>query len=284
MGRSSRPICDRGPAIRFILVLLSRQVYHSDAVKMKRFAIAAGRRSGDNGVVEERRPGPVLANTGDCSQFMPGQVLAYRKIIMNAVVLDANLAQRLIAERCRNGVDRYDEVWEGVYMMAPAPSDEHQDIVTELIYMLRDVLGGGNVTRIRPGVNLSGSEESWERDFRIPDVAVLIDKNDIRCRGSFWLGADFIVEIASPGEEPREKLPFYSRLDVGENLIVDRDPWVIELFWRDGEELRSVGRSTLDQADTLASRVLPFTFQLIQGESRPQIQVRHNTDDRVWLV
>ena len=38
---------------------------------------------------------------------------------MATIVLDESLGKRLQAERVASGADRYDEVWEGTYMMAP---------------------------------------------------------------------------------------------------------------------------------------------------------------------
>ena len=73
-----------------------------------------------------------------------------------------------------------------------------------------------------PGVNLSDRDEGWEQNFREPDVAVFLrDGKAINC-GTHWQGAaDFLVEIISPGERTREKIPFYSSLGVVE-LLVDR--------------------------------------------------------------
>ncbi|HXH56843.1 hypothetical protein [Iamia sp.] len=34
----------------------------------------------------------------------------------------------LIDERRRNGVDRFDEVWEGVYVVNPPPSSPHSTV------------------------------------------------------------------------------------------------------------------------------------------------------------
>ena len=48
---------------------------------------------------------------------------------MATVILDEELAERLKAERAERGGDRYDEVWEGVYMMAAMPNNEHQFLV-----------------------------------------------------------------------------------------------------------------------------------------------------------
>ena len=48
---------------------------------------------------------------------------------MSVVVNDENFANELIAQRQASGADRYDEVWEGVYMMSPIANNEHQALV-----------------------------------------------------------------------------------------------------------------------------------------------------------
>ena len=69
---------------------------------------------------------------------------------MPTMILDRELEQQLRAERSARGADRYDEVWEGIYMKAPAPNDEHQELVMELGAILPEVIG-----RIRSRKSLS---------------------------------------------------------------------------------------------------------------------------------
>jgi len=48
------------------------------------------------------------------------------------LVIDPNIEQDLIERRraCRG--DRYDEVWDGVYIMAALPNIEHQKLVQQI--------------------------------------------------------------------------------------------------------------------------------------------------------
>jgi hypothetical protein len=71
---------------------------------------------------------------------------------------------------------------------------------------------------------------------------------------------------------------------VGELLIVDRDPWALELFHQEQGALASAGRATVGGGESLRSRVLPLQFELVAGESRPQIRVVEDGSGRVWLV
>ncbi len=62
--------------------------------------------------------------------------------------------------------------------------------------------------------------------------------------GTNWGGAaDFLVEIISPGEHTREKIPFYSSLGVVELLIIDREPWTLKFYrHQNGQLKRSANR------------------------------------------
>jgi hypothetical protein len=48
---------------------------------------------------------------------------------MAIFITDPAIEEHLLAAREASGADRYDEVWEGVHMMAPMPNDEHQLVV-----------------------------------------------------------------------------------------------------------------------------------------------------------
>ena len=56
---------------------------------------------------------------------------------MATVVMDRECAERLREERRAAGSDRWDEVWEGTYMMAPLPNNEHQADCIRLAAIMR---------------------------------------------------------------------------------------------------------------------------------------------------
>jgi Uma2 family endonuclease len=82
----------------------------------------------------------------------------------------------------------------------------------------------------------------------------------------------------------REKLPFYARLGVREVLIIDRNPWALERYRLDSGQLAPAGRSSIEQPDVLASAVLPLTFRLVPGDTRPQIEVTKTDGAERWMV
>ena len=82
-----------------------------------------------------------------------------------------------------------------------------------------------------PGANITDLEEDWTHNYRCPDVVVFLKEGRaINRETHFFGGPDFAVEIVSEFDRSREKLPFYARVGVRELLLVDRDPWVLELF------------------------------------------------------
>jgi Uma2 family endonuclease len=170
-------------------------------------------------------------------------------------------------------------------VIVPVLDDEHQRIVSRLCSILQNVVGWPGFGEVRPGVNLAASHDDWERDYRAPDVVVFLRDTQARNHDTHWCGpADFLVEITSPGDRTRDKLPFYSRLGVREVLIVDRDPWALELLrWQDGA-LVPAGRSTAAEGGKLASETVPLEFELAAGQARPAIRVVHPPGDRVWDV
>ena len=93
-----------------------------------------------------------------------------------------------------------------------------------------------------------------------------------------------MIEIASPYDHTREKIPFYGQIGVRELLIVDRDPWSLDLYRLDGNELRLEGRAVVEEPSILASAVLPLSFRLIPGANRPQIEVTHRDGVQGWIV
>ncbi len=204
---------------------------------------------------------------------------------MATLVTDPRLEERLKEQRTAWGADRYDEVWGGVYTMAPLPNDEHQEIVSRLVSILEEVVGWPGIGKVRPGVNLAGPGEDWEHDYRVPDVAVFLRGGGAENRDTHWRGpADFLVEITSPGDRAREKIPFYARIGVKELLLIERHPWTLELYRSQEGGLVTVGQSTPRGGEVLTSRTVPLEFQLLPGSPRPNIQVTHPATGRRWLV
>jgi len=127
-----------------------------------------------------------------------------------------------LAQRRALGQDRFDEVWEGEYHVAPAPSTRHGRIDRQLARILGPLVARAGLVDSGP-CNIGGPG-----DYRVPDMAVFRDPEDIVWNPT----APIVVEIISPGDESRHKLDFYFRAGVEEVLIVDPDARTVEWFGR----------------------------------------------------
>jgi Uma2 family endonuclease len=203
------------------------------------------------------------------------------------LVCEPWIEEQVIADRKARGIDQHDEVWDGVYFVSPIASNEHQDILGGLTVVFRTVVDAAKLGVTFPGVNVSDQEIDWRENFRVPDAAVFLAGNRAENRDSHWYGGpDFAVEIVSPNDRSHEKLAFYAKVGVRELLVIDRDPWALELYRLDhvGRDLVLAGRSTLKDSAQLDSQVLPLAFRLLAGTARPQIEVAHSDGRQTWLI
>jgi hypothetical protein len=194
------------------------------------------------------------------------------------LVCDPEICRRLIEERQALGLDSFDEVWEGVYVMSPFANDEHQEIVGGLDAVLQVAVAWPGLGKVRPGVNVSDREEGWTQNYRVPEVVVYLPENPARNCSTHWVGGpDFAVEVISRGDRSRQKVDFYAKVGTRELLIVDRFPWALELHALKRKKLRLVGRCTPERPKWLKSRVLPLKFRLVDGTPRPVIEGARRT-------
>jgi len=204
---------------------------------------------------------------------------------MSILVTDTALADELLAGRRASGGDRHDEVWEGVYVMSPLANDDHQRLVTRFSAILEVVIGIPGLGDVRAGTNVSDREEGWSQNYRCPDVAVRLNGGRARICKTHWVGGpDFAIEIVSPGDRSRDKLAFYAAIGTRELLVIDRDPWALELYGLRGDLLVPTGLSRPESSEVIASTVLPLTFRLMPGDLTPRIEVVHVADGLRWTI
>ena len=204
---------------------------------------------------------------------------------MDLLLTQRDAVRRVIRRRRRLGLDRKDEVWNGRYIVMPDPDNVHQDLVGALLTVLRIVISWAKLGNAYPGGNISNRADKWTSNYRVPDVTVFLNDNPAENRQTHWLGGpDLAVEIVSDNDKSRKKLDFYASVGTRELLIIDRDPWQIELFRLTNGELVSVGQSTIANGNTLTSEVVPLTFRLIAGATRPQIEARHHDQVQHWTI
>ena len=145
--------------------------------------------------------------------------------------------EALLERRREAGVDRLDEVWEGVHHMVPGPSFEHAHVAQRLGELLGPLARAAGLVPTMHEFNLGEDEH----DFRVPDGGL----HRPGAAGVWLSTAALVVEVRSPGDETWQKLPFFAAHHVDEVLIVDpAERTVIWLGLRDGE-YEPVGRSGL---------------------------------------
>jgi Uma2 family endonuclease len=117
-----------------------------------------------------------------------------------------------------------------LYMMAP-PLTEHQGILMELAYRIRQFLEG-KPCKVFPapfGVHLNPQDDE-DHTFFEPDITVICDQSKIREQGCFG-APDMVVEIISPSTASRDRvLKFrrYQEAGVREYWIVDPDAKIVQ--------------------------------------------------------
>lgn len=154
---------------------------------------------------------------------------------MRTVISDPPPAdfEALLERRRRWGADRFDEVWEGVIRMMPAPGAAHRRIDRQLAELLRPLALASGL--ISDGEFNLGKPD----DYRIPDRGLYRPEDE----RDWQEAAALVVEIVSPGDETWAKLPFYAKHGVDELLIVDPQKRTVDwLALKDGE-YRPVRRS-----------------------------------------
>ena len=203
---------------------------------------------------------------------------------MSMVVLDPTDQEAILSQRRESGGDRYDEVWDGVYIMAPLANNEHQTLAFKLARIFDEAVGDSGLAIVQPGANVSDRGKGWERNYRCPDVVVYFKTNPAINHDTHWQGGpDFAVEVVSRFDRSRKKFDFYAKVGVRELLIVDRRPWSLELYrLNEAGRYDLVGKSTLEQPDIITSVVLPLTFRLEAGADRPRIRVIHTDGNPSW--
>ncbi len=170
---------------------------------------------------------------------------------MRAFMLE--VPESLLEERRRMGADLWDEVWDGVLHMVPAPSRWHQRFGLKLCVALD------------PVAEKLGLEASYETavyrpnaskpDYRTPDL-VFYHPSFGSKRGVEG-NAKLVIEILSPGDETYEKLPFYAEVGVEEVLVVHPETRAVELFLLQQGEMR---KAAPDAAGSVRSAALGVTF------------------------
>lgn len=170
-----------------------------------------------------------------------------------------DVPEDLLAERRMRGLDRYDEVWNGVLHMNPSPIPRHALVARDLFRAL-DAAGAERGLQVLWEQNLIPLHEPGWNDYRIPDLIVF--GPEVLADRGIQGPPELVVEIRSPGDDSFRKLPFYEEIGAGEVLIIDRDTAVIRRWTNGADGL--VEQIPADGVHRLAC--LPVTVRTIDDE------------------
>jgi len=178
---------------------------------------------------------------------------------MRGVVLDVTPDE--LARRRRLGLDRRDEMWEGVLHMAPAPAYEHQRILDRMLLFLAPLIERHRSGTLVSGINVFNEKRS--DDYRIPDLTfVAAGRESVLAPDGVRGGPDAVVEVRSPEDETYEKLPFFAALGVREVIVVDRDTKRPEVFRLAGPQYVAVAP---DREGSIPSQCLGVRLRVLSG-------------------
>ena len=151
--------------------------------------------------------------------------------------------------------NRY-EIVNGVLIMTPAPSPEHQDIVGEIFSALRTHIKLAGLGRVFTGpidVDL-GPKNVYQ-----PELVVVLNTHLDRVAEKKIIGApDLVVEVASPSTAAYDRLTKYEKYahaGIREYWLVKPTSRSVEVLVLEGREYRSLGIFRGEQ--TLPSRIVP---------------------------
>src|SRR5216683_2243177 len=151
---------------------------------------------------------------------------------------------------------RHYEIVNGVLVMGPAPSPDHQSIAVRLSHYLfvhAELAGLGRVFAAPIDVEL-GPKNVFQ-----PDVIVLLNAHLYRVAAKRIIGApDLVVEVASPSTAAYDRLTKYeeyARAGIAEYWIVKPTTYTVEVLVVENGKYRSLGMFSGQQ--TLPSRVVP---------------------------
>jgi Uma2 family endonuclease len=167
---------------------------------------------------------------------------------MRAVMLE--VPPHLLEERRRMGVDRWDEMWWGELHMVPPPAERHQSLGS-LLLMALGPLAHARGLKISYEIGLFSADD----DYRVPDLGVY--RPDQASARGLENAAELVVELVSPDDESRAKLPWYAER-VREVVLVDRDTLAVEVFRANG------GRA--EPVEPPASEVLGCAFERLDDD------------------
>ena len=185
-----------------------------------------------------------------------------------------------LAYRRSIGLDRWDEMWDGVLHMTPSPSLEHQRIFDELILFFGRHISIGDRGTFRSMINVFRDAQGWT-NYRIPDLTFVASGREYvfhedGVRGG---GPDAVIEIRSPNDETYDKLPFYAALGTREVVVIDRDSKRPEIYRLAGSQFVTLQP---DSDGWLRAETMSVRFRVVDGQP-PRLRIEDAIDSSVHV-
>jgi Uma2 family endonuclease len=166
---------------------------------------------------------------------------------MRAVLLDV---ESFLDLRRRQGMDKFDEMWEGEWHFVNPPKSWHALLNGDMLVILRPHADRAGLRSTGDALGVFAAENDW----RVPDQAYLRPEQIVE---EGVTGAELVVEFRSPGDESYEKLPFYAARGITEAMIIHRD--------RRFDLYRLDGAGAYQPVEDGRSTVLGVTFTTVEG-------------------
>jgi len=112
----------------------------------------------------------------------------------------------IIERRHALGQDTYDEVWEGVYHVAPNAGTEHAQVGAEVLIAL-----ASRARRLELVTSTAFNLGTGRSDYRVPDGGLAREAP----HGTYAATALVVLEVVSPDDETYDKFAFYSTVGSG---------------------------------------------------------------------
>jgi Uma2 family endonuclease len=176
---------------------------------------------------------------------------------MRAVI--SHITDEELAQRRAWGLDRRDEMWDGVLHMTPAPNVEHQRILDELMAFLIPHLSAIGRGTLRSGISIFRAP----KDYRIPDLTFIAAGREfvLHDDGVRDGAPDAVIEIRSPDDETYEKPPFFAAIGTAEVIVIDRDTKRPEIFRLAGSQYVAL---QADRDEWLLSETMRVRFRRLE--------------------
>ncbi|MBR2216412.1 MAG: Uma2 family endonuclease [Selenomonadaceae bacterium] len=156
-----------------------------------------------------------------------------------------------------------EELIDGEYMMAPAPSEGHNNITLNIALLFRQYLRGKTCRAYGDNIDVFLDEKNIFR----PDVSIVCDRSKIKANGIHG-APDLVVEILSISTTKNDrgkKFKAYERCGVREYWIVDPKNRSVEVY------LNSADGFVLD--NVYAMKNPPLAYDVTEPDPPTQIKV-----------